>query len=267
MPDRIQIDTPEALGTILNERLASYLSDPRNSVVKQLFAAWTELGWKAYIFGGMLRDVTLFANKANPRDIDIVVSNKSLNQLKRHFSKYILRETRFGGLHIQIADIKFDIWPLQQTWAFGNTLKLSPKAINLPRTTFLNVEGIVAELPNFRTESKVFEYGFIKAINSRELDINLTENPYPALSAIRSIITARKLKFKLSIALRKYILHAVESEGLDALVDAQLKHYSTIILKKDALRKEVSKLGEADHTPQIPRQFDELAGQSAKIER
>ncbi len=44
---------------------------------------------------------------------------------------------------------------------------------------------------------ELFECGFFEALQSRVLDINYEENPYPALAAVRSIVTATKLRYSL----------------------------------------------------------------------
>jgi hypothetical protein len=78
-----------------------------------------------------------------------------------------------------------DVWPLGDTWALRQFRIGSGDFESLTRTTFLNVEGVIVDLsaPQ-RGRRRVYASGFFEALQTRVLDINLEENPYPELSAI-----------------------------------------------------------------------------------
>src|SRR5580765_5050606 len=76
----------------------------------------------AFIFGGALRDLMVQGSKAEPRDIDIVVDCSSLDRLENLFGDYLIRKTRFGGLHLNVRGWAVDIWPLSETWALRESL-------------------------------------------------------------------------------------------------------------------------------------------------
>lgn len=242
MLETSQIDSREKLQSALNERLNGFLEHKNHWLVKELFAEWHDENWNAFIFGGFLRDLMIYGTSAEPRDIDLVVTNKSLDQLRSSLSTYIERETRFGGLHVRIAGLKFDIWPLMQTWAFEYCSDIAPTPMNLPKTAFLNVEGVVAELPSEGRATRVYEHEFVNALRSRQLDINLKENPFPTLAAVRALITARRLNYSLSKRLTEYILAAVDSHGIDSLIVAQQAHYSDIIMSKKELLESIVRI-------------------------
>jgi len=227
------IESAKDLEATVNERLNGFFAQGSQWQLGEIFAEWRDVGWDAFLFGGILRDLVLHGSESIPRDIDIVVANRTLRQLHKELSPYIKRETRFGGLHVAIASWKFDIWPLSETWAFTRRPNIEATFSNLPKTTFLNVEGVVAELPNGKSKSRTYEWGFIQAVRSKILDINLEENHYPELAAARAILTARRLKFSMSDRLARYVLHTVEISGVDALIDAQKGHYSDVLLKSD----------------------------------
>ncbi len=242
MLDRPQITSRVQLRRELNQRLGDFMEVQRHALLQELFEEWRHEGWNAFIFGGLLRDLMICGAHTEPRDIDVVVTNRSLEQLRTFLAQYIVRETRFGGLHVHIAGTNFDIWPLKKTWAFGHHLDLPPTLTNLPKTTFLNVEGLVSQLPKKGIVPRVYEYGFLRAFNTGELDINLEENPFPALAAVRALLTAQRLHFTMSLRLSKYIIETVNLVGIDALIVAQRNHYADIILSSGELVQAVIEL-------------------------
>jgi len=181
----------------------------------------------AFLFGGTLRDLLAFGFL--PRDLDIVIRTPNLEQLATELGHHLVRRTRFGGMHFLIDGWHFDVWPLRETWAF-RTGAVTPCSFSaLPRTTFLNVEAVAAELNPRPTRSrKLFECGFFEAIATETVEINLEENPFPDLCVVRSLLTAARLGFCIGPRLAKYL--AVQGEGMTRarMSDVQLKHYGEI---------------------------------------
>src|SRR5438128_121469 len=101
---------------------------------------------KAVFFGGTLRALLLARLQqgrfGRPRDLDIVVSGASLDELRERFQHSVRRETRFGGLQLECMNWQFDIWPLEHTWAFQTQPELIPQFAALPLTTFFNLEAV-----------------------------------------------------------------------------------------------------------------------------
>jgi hypothetical protein len=156
-----------------------------------------------------------------PRDVDIVVDGCSTEQLRYLFNDLPHRTTRFGGLRLDHG-ITVDIWSLQDTWAFKNLL-FAPSFTELPKTTFLNVEAVVAGLHDRRRP--ILSAGFFEGIEEEILNINLEHNPYPALCVIRALTLAAELRFSLSKQLASYIVDHAHVFPVDALMEAQRSHY------------------------------------------
>src|ERR1700752_117869 len=142
-----QIETLNDLQSVLNVRLERFLRAGSRSEIRDLFVRWQQEGWDAFLFGGILRDLMILGVDDEPRDIDVVVANRSTEELRKSLSPHIVRETRFGGLHVWIANRHFDIWSLEQTWGLRHFQDLPQAPVVLAKTTFLNVEAIVAGLP------------------------------------------------------------------------------------------------------------------------
>lgn len=181
-------------------------------------------GWRAVLFGGVLRDIMVFGNEHAPRDFDIVVDVNAA-ELSDLFHSKVRRRTRFGGLQILQDGWPIDIWPLNRTWAFQH-MALAPTFENLPKTTFLNVEAIAVDLWNPHGSKRTFyEHHFFSAIASRTVEVNLRENPYPSLCVIRSLITAWKLDFGVGENLKEYVRQFGASLTLPDIDRIQNEHY------------------------------------------
>ena len=166
----------------------------------------------AVFFGGTLRSLLIgrvvASNLRRPRDIDIVVSGVVLDNLREQFRETISRETRFGGLQLSRSKWQFDVWPLQNTWAFVHDSMADPSFTNLPYTTFLNLEAIAVEVwgqPGHQRKMFSGNDQFFDGIINRTVDINKEDNPFPQLCVVRSLILSSSLGFKISPKLAYYI--------------------------------------------------------------
>jgi len=182
----------------------------------------------AYIFGGALRDLMVKGWSAEPRDIDIVVDSP-LSTIESMFADYLVRRTRFGGLHLNVRGWAVDVWPLSETWALRESLVDHKDFQALCKTTFLNVEAVAAEITTSRRlGTRVYSHGFFEGIQSRTLDINLEENPFPELCTVRALITASSLQFALSRRLAEYLLYYLRRTSFEELMSIQLSHYGFV---------------------------------------
>ncbi len=184
--------------------------------------------WGTVLFGGTIRDLMIGGLSAEPRDIDLVVRGVEVQQLEHVFGQQLKRLTRFGGVHLEFKGWLFDVWPLHETWAF-RTGAFPATFEELPKTTFLNIEAIAAELfPRRGKKRQVYSHGFFEAYESRILDINFEENPFPSLCVVRALITAAKLGFGMGIRLAKYVSVYGTRVTLEELISIQRAHYGIV---------------------------------------
>ncbi len=210
--------------------------------LRPIFDKIRQKGWMAFLFGGALRDLIIHGLKENPRDLDIVVS-KMTPELEKYLTKYLEKRTRFDGFQVRISDWDFDIWALEDTWAFREN-HFSGKAFSdLPKTTFLDIQAVVAELiPKPGKSRKIYSNGFFEAVLKKTIDINFEDNPFPKLCVLSALTTARKLDFAVAPRLTKYILHHVERLELEELVDLQQRHYKRALFDCDTLTQWIASL-------------------------
>lgn len=193
-------------------------------------------------FGGSIRDICLFPdNPPSPRDFDIAIKFKDFNKFEEIVKKYDFRKNRFGGYKFNIANIEFDVWNLENTWAFENT-NLQASEENLAKSVYLNIDGIVYNFNKCRLYDDLFK----TSISAGKLDINLERNPQVELNLLRAIVFKEKYreKYELSFSnkLRKVFkkyLDESQMKLVDQLYDLQVGHYKTYYLSKEEIQREL----------------------------
>jgi hypothetical protein len=202
-----------------------------------------ETSVEAVLFGGTLRSLLLSRLQSGrfgrPRDIDIVVSGASVDQLRERFQQSFRRETRFGGIQLQRMSWQFDIWPLERTWAFQSEPKLSPLFATLPSTTFFNLEAVAIDAWASRGRKRVIYSGddqFFHGLLDKVLEVNREENPFPTLCVVRALVFASSTGFAIGPRLAAYLAkHSAVSDH--ELTEVQCKHYGQVRLSCEVMRR------------------------------
>lgn len=193
-------------------------------------------------FGGSIRDICLSPNNPPfPRDFDIAINFKNKNKFETIINKYENRKNRFGGYKFRVANVEFDVWDLEKTWAFNNTdLKASEE--NLAKSVYLNIDGIVYNYNNF----KVYDDLFKNSIKNRKLDVNLEINPQVELNLLRALVFKEKYEedYQLSFSnkLKKIFKKHLSNELVDSLYHLQDTHYKKIYLSKEKIKHELQRI-------------------------
>jgi len=223
---------------LLRKRVSAFLlsKSHRRAPLMNLLRRIARQRLEAVLFGGTLRDLMRYGPARDPRDVDVVVDGASVEQLSSLFSDVLVRRTRFGGLHLNTNGWMIDIWPLSDTWAVRERRAGAGDFEALTRTTFLNVEAVTIGLKIDGNRRKLYSSGFFEGHRSQVLDINLEENPFPELAAVRTLITAAKLQYSLSKRLASYVIHYANKTPLEQLVSVQLHHYGIARLDEDRIR-------------------------------
>jgi len=220
-----------------NDRL---WSKPIVDMVRDLRMANTQ----AVFFGGTLRSLLVSRLKTGkfgrPRDIDIVISGISLDQLRERFQDYVTRETRFGGLQMKRFDWQFDIWPLEYTMAFRKNQIETPQFDALPTTTFFNLEAIAVDVWTPHGKSRNIYSGndqFFNGLIDRVLELNYEDNPFPVLCVVRTLVLASDIHFAIGPRLAKYLANVSLTISDTDLQSVQLKHYGRTRYNVSTLRE------------------------------
>jgi tRNA nucleotidyltransferase/poly(A) polymerase len=173
-----------------------------------------------YLFGGCLRDFLRNQFRTVPRDFDLVISSDTDVETFLKQVDCIYRKNKFGGYKIKVDDLNFDVWTINETWAFKTQKVELQNAKDLVKTVFLNVDGLLYDLKNCTFYDDLYR----KAISDRTLDIILKDNPHPELNIAR----AYRLKHDYNLNF---------SDELQAYCNNWISQYDSRKKVKDTLKK------------------------------
>ncbi|MEH6971175.1 hypothetical protein, partial [Bacillus sp. JJ675] len=156
-------------------------------------------------FGGAVRDIYI-KNDQYPRDFDIAIKFTDEMKFNNIINDYEYYKNRFGGYKIKVSGIDFDIWDLNNTWAFKNT-NLKPSEENLAKSVYLNIDGIVYNFNSNCLYADLLKETLMKS----ELDVNLEKNPHVELNLLRALVFKRKYNLNLSNKLKRVFRYYVDS--------------------------------------------------------
>jgi hypothetical protein len=217
---------------------------------------------RAVLFGGTLRSLLvsrLFERRfGRPRDIDVVVLGVPLAELERRFNGITARHTRFGGLKLQNGYWHFDVWPLEETWAFRKD-KAVARFEDLPSTTTFNLEAIAVEVWSKDGKPRALFSGhdqFFQGILTRTLELNRTDSPFPELTVVRAVIMASELGFRIGPYLGAYIAEIAPTLNEKAIEEIQAHHYGYSRMTGHTLKEivqEISRRSLTQESIELPR--------------
>lgn len=200
------------------------------------------------LFGGAIREYNDNGFKNMPRDFDIVINKKDNNvNFDTVLEGFHYKKNRFDGYKLNVSGIEFDIWELENTWAFReNKINCSKNEYKyrLQDTVFLNMDSLVYNL----TEGKIFSEKYDSAINSKEIDIVLEDNPYKELNIVRAIELKNKYDMEFSKKLKNIIKLFIDENDdrvsycVNKLYKVQYNHYLQYKVNKKTIKKELNEI-------------------------
>ena len=189
-------------------------------------------------FGGSIRDICVFPDRPPmPRDFDIAIKFKDKASFERLINKYEYRKNRFGGYKFKIANMEFDIWDLENTWAFRYT-DLLPSEENLAKSVYLSIDGIVYNY----NKSRLYDDIFRNTIKENILDITLEENPQVELNLLRALVFKKKYSLGFSNKLKKVFNVYLKDDSeklIESLFELQSAHYKADYFSKEQIKNEL----------------------------
>jgi hypothetical protein len=224
-----------------------------SAAVSTVAARLRESGLRAVVFGGCLRSLVLArqgrAGLGRPRDVDIVVDCDEVGQIEATLRHLPFRRNRFGGLHVEHQGWQFDLWPLRQTWAFRGAGIRSTGFAALPETTFFNLEALALEVWAPRRHFRRIYCGdgqFFDGVLGRVLEVNVEENPFPALCLARTFVFANSTGFRVGPRLRDYLRAHSGLARTAEFLRAQESHYGCVRVTTEVFLRWVEELDSTD---------------------
>lgn len=198
------------------KRADGYLSRSKN-IRPELFRVIEEVKnnlSETVIFGGFVREVLSCRNAVRGFSSDIdLVTKSSFDEIFDVIEKYRPSRNKFGGFRFSFDDYQFDIWPLENTWAFKEGVASCNGFEDLFKTTFFNKDAAFYHL---RNRELALSSGCKKALEDGVFDINLKKNPFPERMAKKAIDYYR-CRARISRALASYIIENANIDSLSVL--------------------------------------------------
>lgn len=199
---------------------------------------------KFYILGGLLRELYLFKEKSNIRDIDIIAKGFDLKEMESFKHK----KNRFGSYKFIFNTIEVDIWDFKDNWSYKyNIIEDEGTLINISKGTFFNMDSLVIDYKNKVIEKRFFENmkkrNIIDFTIKSKKKINL--NPCPEINILRLLVNSEKYNLKFSNEVKKYIQNYLNIEfekKLEKIYDSQFKHYNQEVISFKNLKNKLRKL-------------------------
>jgi hypothetical protein len=202
----------------LQKRVKQYLrwKSPERAALNEFLAILNKRLPDTVIFGGMLREFSLGNAREFASDMDLVsdVSREEIYAAIKDFSPTI---NKFDGFRFVVGKRRFDIWALEDTWAFREGLVFGRQFSDLFKTTFFNVDEAVFHLRDERVDCS---NEYLHAIDSKTLEINLEPNPSPVGMSRRAINLAIENDLGIGHKLAQFILTHKPADYLDIASDS-----------------------------------------------
>ncbi|EPC8600252.1 hypothetical protein ACR240_002921 [Escherichia coli] len=181
----------------------------------------------AWIFGGMVRDLGLFGVEGFSSDLDIVIgrSHEELFRTLAELPVKQLRFNKFGGIRFRYHDFEFDIWNLNETWAFREKLIFCEDESSLLNTTLMSWDAVLYDL---RSEKIISKDNYLTDLNRRHLELVLHTNPNPSGSVTKILRTIFTKQVKsLGPELCHFLHHELTKKRYEVWHHYDVLHYQS----------------------------------------
>ncbi|MEX9251255.1 hypothetical protein [Pseudenterobacter timonensis] len=206
----------------------------------------------AWIFGGMVRDMGLFGRKGFISDIDLVVdgSREELLHTLHALNIHQLRVNKLGGVRFRLNGLDFDIWCIQDTWAFRNRHVKFEDASSLFKTTLMSWDAVLYDLKQKRVLSPE---NYLHDLHQRRLELVLGMTPNQPGAVVKILRTIYNKRVQIvGPQLCHYLRVALQTWPVDALRQYEYGRYHTHSFNEADLRRLKSCLCHARSGYDIP---------------
>lgn len=139
-----------------------------------------------FVFGGALRDISLWGAPHFSSDVDMVVRVHDERAYFETLEKFEADQNKFGGYRLQLDRWNFDVWEVTRTWAFTVGAVEARSHLSLLETTFFNWDAI---LYDWQAASLHHGQKYFSDLSEKYLELVLEENPNHVGSFVRALRT------------------------------------------------------------------------------
>lgn len=189
---------------------------------------------EVYVFGGLLRDLTLYGGCGFESDVDLVVVPRESSSIASIIKKFDFQKNKFGGFRLSSDRWLFDVWEFEKTWAFSEKYIEAKSQHSLIETTFFNWDAVFYDI---RSNKIICGDQYFNEISNLTLNINLEENPNVMGAFLRALRFIEKDQAKTAPKLTKFISGMFEGETDSDILLYDREHSKSPFLSADSLRR------------------------------
>lgn len=182
-----------------------------------------------YVFGGLIRDISLYTAHQFRSDIDLVFVG-SKKQLEKALSEHRLQkisENKFGGFRVKDFTVDIDIWSLEETWAFKQDVlpKRNVEVEDLLNTTLMTWDSVLYDIQNSRI---ITTDSWLNDLHVGRLDLVLERTPDVNSALVRVLRTIYgKDVLMLGERLCKFLATLLNKHSDQVLMHNEFKRFRT----------------------------------------
>lgn len=209
----------------LKKRVVRFLTreQSRDSHLAALLHSLKNVG-EVYIFGGLLRDITLNGIQSKKSDIDLVFTG-SKSRLISILNDYNVVTNKFGGHRILTQHWQVDIWKASESWAFKSGNRPYRNIESLLSTTITSWDSILFDI---NRSDVIARKSYFEDIESGFLDLVLTENPNKLGMGVKLFRALSDERVKLMSFSVSTAVHDLLAEfGLERFLNYEREHYKS----------------------------------------
>ncbi|WP_318357733.1 hypothetical protein [Enterobacter sp.] len=182
---------------------------------------------QVWIFGGMIRDISLYGYEGFTSDIDVVFEGdrEELCRILSSHSVEAQTTNKLGGVRFRYHHIDFDMWCLSDTWAFKENIIPLVDAKSLCQTTLMSWD---AALYDVHRQEVIARDSYLDDLMAGYLEVVLRETPNETGSVVRILRTiySKNVK-KLGPVLCEFLKQTLTRYDYHYLAEYEIAHYSS----------------------------------------
>lgn len=192
---------------------------------------------RVYIFGGMIRDLGLYGRSGFHSDIDLVYlgSRHDLYNALTKLNVSCVSENKFGGYRLTHSRMDFDIWSVEDTWAFREDVISFESVDSLLNTTLMTWDAVIYDI---KLRKIIAQPYYLQDLINGRLDLVLDKNPNQKGSLVKIIRTIYgKNVITLGDKLCKFLNGNLKYYSSKELMEYEFLHFNNNILSANRIER------------------------------
>lgn len=188
-----------------------------------------------WIFGGMIRDIGLYGRGGFTSDIDLVIdwSREELIKTLNTLNIQEIERNKLGGVRFHYHNLDFDIWCIQDTWAFRERIVEFEDLNSLLKTTLMSWDSVLYDV---KAKSVISSDNYLYDLHRRRLELVLQDTPNELGSVIRILRTIYNKRVQiLGPQICDYLRQSLEAYSYESLRQYECSSYQRCSFSENQL--------------------------------